>query len=164
MLNREMFSIGPVQQETGALQVSCYIFCKKTTIYVLDFFFCCWYETSCFRIIFFSSSYYAVSIEQKAISVPNLSCYEYFGSFYFSWNKRKPLKFSMCIAEMNSICFFSISTSGWPKSLLPFHKYIEKVKEHWGYRKLFKETATMRKKNPGMIMTQMSVSPFKIYF
>lgn len=39
MLNREMFSIGPVQQETGELQVSCYVFYKKTTIYVLDFFF-----------------------------------------------------------------------------------------------------------------------------
>lgn len=114
--------------------------------------------------LFFSSSYYAVSTEQKAISVPNLSCYEYFRSLWFSWNKRKPLKFSMCIAEMNSVCFFSISTSGWPKSLSVFHKYIEKVKERLGYRKLFKETATMRKKNPGMIITQMFITRFTIYF
>lgn len=73
MLNREMFSIGPVQQETGVLKVSCYIFCKKTTIYVLDFFpVVDMNETSCFRIIFSSSVYYAVSTEWKAISVAQL--------------------------------------------------------------------------------------------
>lgn len=142
-----MFSIGPVQQETGALQVSCYIFCKKTTIYVLDYFFSVVdKKPRVSRSFFFPSSYYVVSTEQKAISVSNLGCYEYFRSLHFSWNKRKPLKFSMCIAEMNSICFFSKATWGWPKSLSPLHKYIENLREHVGYRKLFKEIATKRKK------------------
>lgn len=63
MLNREMFSIGPVQQETGELQVSCYVFYKKTTIYVLDFFPGVDMKPHVPGSFFSSSSYYAVSIE-----------------------------------------------------------------------------------------------------
>lgn len=145
MLNGEMFSIGPVQQETRVLQVSCYIFFKKTTIYVLDFFFCCWYETLCFKIIFFLQLILCSLHRPEAISVPNLGCYEYFRSLYIFWNKRKPLKFSTCIAEMNSVFFFFKSSGDWPKSLSPFHKNIEKLRAHLSYRKLFREIAMIRK-------------------
>lgn len=142
-----MFSIGPVQQETGALQVSCYIFCKKTTIYVLDFFFPLLIWNLMFQDHFFFPPRIMWSPQsRRQFQCPTLAVMSILEAYIFSWNKRKPLKFSMCIGEMNSLCFFSKATWGWPKSSSRLHKYIEKLREHVGYRKLFKEIATKRKK------------------
>lgn len=123
--------------------MSCFVFYKKTTIYVLDFFFWGWYETSCSRIIFLLQFILCSLYRTEGnFCCSMLAVMSILGAYIFCWNKRKTLKFSTCIAEMNSF----LHLNPWESGQSHYHHFINILilRGHLGYGK-FRERAMMRK-------------------
>lgn len=147
----------PSQPETEAPRASCYLFCKRTAIYVLDFFPIVGMNPPV------SGSFFPLQLLLCSLhgaggnfGGPTLAVMGILGACIFL-QRRKSSEILNCVAELSSICFSPKPAGVWPKSLPPFHKFVEKLREHVGRRKLFKATGAVRKEGsdawaPGVVM------------